>query len=141
MVTNGPLVDRKPGRRAPSGDGEFHRPSIIPGSCATVQGPRGGRRKRTQLSISPLYRRASSWVAARVTAVKQAGEPDIQGHTNPLYLLPGRPVSYPAPDSRWRKWKAEVDWYSPRFSSGPKPRAAGSSSERQKLSAEPMRRF
>ena len=56
----------------------------------------------------------SSWVAARVTAAKQAGEPDIQGHTNPLYLLhEGRPVIIPsARQSLARKWKAEVDWFS-----------------------------
>jgi len=77
-----------------------------------------GDGKRTQLSISAAFPPGeSSWVAARVTAAKQAGEPDIQGHTNPLYLLhEGRPVIIPsARQSLARKWKAEVDW----FSTGP----------------------
>jgi hypothetical protein len=119
IVTNGPLVEiEKPG---PDGrlraTASFYRPldhlEIV--RNGEVLARAAGDGKRTQLSISvALPQGESCWVAARVTAAKQAGEPDIQGHTNPLYLLhAGRPVLIPnARQALARKWKAEVDWYS-----------------------------
>ena len=52
------------------------------------------------------------WVAARVTAQKSPDEPDIQAHTNPIYL--GGLNSVPVPEARRGlaiRWKAELDWY------------------------------
>jgi hypothetical protein len=72
-----------------------------------------GDERRKQLSVNAtLSDGESCWVAARVTAQKLADEPDIQAHTNPIYLVGRNPL--PVTEARRRlaaRWKAELDWY------------------------------
>jgi hypothetical protein len=48
-----------------------------------------------------------------VVARKEPGEPDVQAHTNPVYVLrEGRPVLIPAARAALAaQWKNELDWY------------------------------
>ena len=71
------------------------------------------------LGGSPTDRGATSvtaescWVAARVLAKKNQGEPDIQAHTNPVYLLSGgKPVrARAARESLVKQWEEQLAWY------------------------------
>jgi hypothetical protein len=117
IVTNGPLVeislDRPNGARATA---SFYRPlerlEIVRNGqvIAAVEGDG----KRTSLTLSATFAaEESSWIAARVTARKEAGEPDIQAHTNPIHLTPtGRPAPVPAARRALAaRWQAELEWY------------------------------
>src|SRR5438876_1066394 len=55
----------------------------------------------------------SCWAAARVVARKNQGEPDIQAHTNPVYLLSGgKPVrTRGARESLVKQWEEQLAWY------------------------------
>ena len=55
----------------------------------------------------------SCWVAARTVARKNDGEPDIQAHTNPVYLLAGgKPVLVRAArESLVKQWEDQLEWY------------------------------
>jgi hypothetical protein len=55
----------------------------------------------------------SCWVAARVMARKHGDGPDIQAHTNPVYVLrDGAPVLVrPARESVIRQWEEQLAWY------------------------------
>ncbi|MCU1275079.1 MAG: hypothetical protein JWO48_2510, partial [Bryobacterales bacterium] len=55
----------------------------------------------------------SCWVAARVVARKETGEPDIQAHTNPKYLLrDGKPaIVRGARETLAARWEGEIAWY------------------------------
>jgi hypothetical protein len=48
-----------------------------------------------------------------VVARKESGEPDIQAHTNPKYLLRnGKPVRVPgAREALAARWESEIAWY------------------------------
>jgi hypothetical protein len=52
-------------------------------------------------------------VAARTVARKNAGEPDIQAHTNPVYLLSGgKPVLVRAArESLVKQWEDQLAWF------------------------------
>ena len=52
-------------------------------------------------------------MAARTVARKNDGEPDIQAHTNPVYLpVGGRPVMVRAArESVVKQWEVELAWY------------------------------
>ena len=55
----------------------------------------------------------SCWVAARVLARKPGEGPDIQAHTNPVYLLrDGAPVLVrPAREALVKEWAEQLAWY------------------------------
>jgi hypothetical protein len=57
--------------------------------------------------------RESTWLAARVRARNAAGEPDIQAHTNPIYLLrDGNEVRVAgAREALAQKWKRQAAYY------------------------------
>ena len=118
VVSNGPLVeisaDQATGRvRATAA---FFRPlenlEIIQNGKVVAAVPGDG--KRTQLSAEvTVSREESSWVAARTKARKEEAEPDIQAHTNPVYLLrDGKPVMVRAArETVAAQWEAELANY------------------------------
>jgi hypothetical protein len=112
MVTTGPLVEltRRDGRLAATG--EYYTPlerlSVIVDGRPAASIPGDG--KRTRLTAELEIPAQACWAAAHVTAPHQEGEPEIQAHTNALYLRPG----CFQPEVRRQvaaRWQAEVDWY------------------------------
>ncbi|MCW5980916.1 MAG: CehA/McbA family metallohydrolase [Bryobacteraceae bacterium] len=97
IVTNGPLVEAtlEKNNSVVTAKAGFYRPleklEIIRNGevIAAVSGDGG----KTELSLSARVPAGEScWLAARATARKKEGEPDIQGHTNPFYIeANGRP--------------------------------------------------
>ncbi len=118
VLSNGPLlemqVDKKTGSVTASAS--FFRPleklEIVSNGkvIAAVPGDSG----QTKLTASAqIHNPESCWVAARTGARKNAGEPDIQAHTNAVYLLTGgKPVMVrPARESLARQWEEQLAWF------------------------------
>ena len=118
VVSNGPLVEigLDAGQSAATATASFRGPlerlEIVRNGevIALVEG-RGERTRLTATAALPAGE--SCWVAARVVARKEPGEPDIQAHTNPLYVTrDGRPVLLPAAQAALAaKWARELEWY------------------------------
>ena len=115
VVSNGPLLELHVDGSQATATARFFRPleklEIVRNGQVIAS---SGDGKRTSLSLSVrVDTRESCWVAARVTARKEEGEPDIQAHTNPTYLLQnGKPVLVQADRDRLaRRWQSEMDWY------------------------------
>ena len=118
VVSNGPLlemqVDKTTG--AVSASAGFFRPleklEIVSNGAVLASTPGDG--KRTTLTVSAQLKCAEScWVAARAVARKNEAEPDIQAHTNPVYLpVGGKPVMIRAArESLVKQWEAQLGWY------------------------------
>jgi hypothetical protein len=117
VVSNGPLVEIQVD---PSGtaraSASFYRPLekleiVVNGAVAAAV---TGDGKRTSLTGSARIPAGEScWAAARVSAQKLEGEPEIQAHTNPVYVLrEGKPVrAVGAREALAARWAAEVKWY------------------------------
>jgi hypothetical protein len=131
VVSNGPLLDFSVQGRGPGavirwdGDGieaegvasaVFHRPirrlEIV--ANGRVIASREGGDGATELSLPfKVALKESTWIAARVQAQNNEGEPEIWAHTNPVYLLrEGRPV-YVEADRRalLGRWEKEAEYY------------------------------
>lgn len=118
VVTNGPLIDLG----VDSLDGTatatatYFRPLeraelIVNGEVAFVK---EGDGKATSLTVAmTLPERDSIWIAARTRALKREGEPEIQAHTNPVYLLANnKPVMVrKAREALAKQWAMELAWY------------------------------
>ena len=94
----------------------FHRPieSIEVVCNGKVIARQAGDGSRTQLSLElDAEISSSSWVAARAVAQSLDGEPPIQAHTNPLYLLHGgESVNVSAARrSLSNRWGKEASYY------------------------------
>ncbi len=118
VVTNGPLVEISvdESTSAVSASASFFRPleklEIIRNGELLASAPGDG--KQTSLTAGArLPQNESCWVAARVVARKQEGEPDIQAHTNAVYALrDGKPVLIrPAREALAARWEAELNYY------------------------------
>ncbi len=118
IVSNGPLVEVNVDQAASTATATagFFRPlemlEIIRNGQVVASVPGDG--KRTELTASARWSgQESSWVAARVRAQKLEGEPDIQAHTNPVYLLEdGKPVMIRAArEAVAARWEAELAYY------------------------------
>jgi hypothetical protein len=118
VVTNGPLVEITVDTRSATAiaTASFFRPieklEIVRNGQAIATAPGDG--KRTSLTLTaPVDASNSCWVAAHVWAQRLPGEPEIQGHTNPVYVLKdGRPVLVRAARKALaERWEAEVEWY------------------------------
>jgi hypothetical protein len=118
VVTNGPLVEINLDERNSTvrASASFFRPleklEIVRNGQVAAAVPGDGN--RTELSLKlPADRTESCWYAARVVAQRREGEPEIQGHTNPVYLLAdGKPVMVRAAREALRnRWQSEVQWY------------------------------
>ena len=115
IVTNGPLVELSANGNTVTATAAFYRPllrlEIVRNGVVIASATGNERRKRLSVNATVSGNEAC-WVAARVTAQKLADEPDIQAHTNPIYL--GERSSAPVPEARRglaMRWKAELDWY------------------------------
>jgi len=74
--------------------------------------PASGSQMKLTASTT-IDNRESCWVAARVVARKNTGEPDIQAHTNPVYLpINGKPVMLRAArEALVKQWEEQLAWY------------------------------
>lgn len=118
VVSNGPLVEltiNKAGWSA-TATARFYRPlrklEIVRNGQVIASVAGDGR--KTSLALStPVEDSASCWVAARVEAERQEGEPEIRAHTNPSYLLKaGKPVMIRSPrEALASRWAAELAHY------------------------------
>ncbi|MBI1789202.1 MAG: CehA/McbA family metallohydrolase, partial [Acidobacteria bacterium] len=113
VVTNGPLVDLEVRGGIATASARFFRPLlkleiVVNGQAAASA--EGGKELRAEARLPPGE---SLWVAARAAAVKEEGEPDIQAHTNPLYVLrENQPVMVrSARQALARRWEAELAYY------------------------------
>jgi hypothetical protein len=131
VVTNGPLLDFTVEGHGPGDvirwDGEssnlagtasaiFHRPitklEIV--ANGQVVASRAGGEGETEVSLqfkAPI--KESTWVAARVQAIHNEGEPEIWAHSNPVYFLKeGNPV-YVEADRKalLDRWVKEAEYY------------------------------
>jgi hypothetical protein len=118
LVTNGPLVELKvdePNAVA-TASASFWRPierlEIVRNGQVIASVPGDGKRLTLTLSTR-LEGNESCWVAARTMARKLEDEPDIQAHTNPVYLLRNdEPVLVPSARETLRsRWASELAWY------------------------------
>jgi DNA-binding SARP family transcriptional activator len=107
VVTNGPLVELEMSGKTATARASFYRP------LETVEIVRNG--VVVASGTGPVVTAAiddseSCWVAARVRARSEKGEPELWGHTNPSYLLrDGRPVRVAADrQSVAAKWDAQL---------------------------------
>lgn len=116
VVSNGPLVEVRAEDGTATATASFFRPleklEIVRNGQVVAAVPGDGRRTSLTLSAK-IDPQESCWVAARTAARKEAGEPEIQAHTNPVYVLKdGKPVSVREDRERLAaRWQAEVDWY------------------------------
>lgn len=130
VVSNGPLLDLTVDGSAPGAvikwsggqkpvEGEavarYHRPLEkleIMVNGKTVASIAGEGRHEVRLPFR-LHLEESSWIAARATSASQEGEPEIQAHTNPVYLLrEGRHVSVNgARRALLLRWQQQAGYY------------------------------
>jgi hypothetical protein len=118
VVTNGPLVEIGADKQHSmvNASTAFFRPieklEIVRNgkTIASISGD--GKRTALTLTVR-LEGNDSCWIAARAWAQRLPGEPEIQGHTNPLYFLKeGKPVLVrTAREALAKRWRAEVEWY------------------------------
>jgi hypothetical protein len=118
VVSNGPLVEITVDQAdsTATATARFYRPleklEIV--SNAQVIAAVAGDGKLTYLKISThIDNPESCWVAARTTALREQGEPVIQAHTNPVYVLrQSRPVMiWAARELLAKRWEAELAYY------------------------------
>jgi hypothetical protein len=118
VITNGPLVEIEwdEASSTVSASAEFLRPlerlEIVRNGEVLAATPGDG--KKTRLAASARVDGAAScWLAARASARREEGEPEIQAHTNPVYVVRnGRPILVRAArEAVAARWAAEVEWY------------------------------
>jgi len=118
IVTNGPLVEVHINEAASTVTASacFFRPLeelkiVRNGQVVAVVS--GNGRETTLTATAHVPDGESCWVAAHVLARKEAGEPEIQAHTNPIYLLRnGKPVMVRAArEAVVAHWESELAWY------------------------------
>jgi hypothetical protein len=118
IVTNGPLLEASLDETASSvtAKAAFYRPleklEIV--RNGEVIAAVNGRTNSSRLTITGRFPAGEScWLAARVVARKEEGEPDRQAHTNPMYVMKG---GQPYFDQAVRRavaarWEAEIAHY------------------------------
>ena len=118
VVSNGPLVDLTVDRATSTATAtaSFFQPleklEIVRNGQVIATVP--GDASRTALNASVRFDTAeSSWLAARTSARHTEGEPEIQAHTNPAYVLKdGHPVLVPAArEALVVRWEAELNYF------------------------------
>jgi hypothetical protein len=118
LVTNGPLVEVKLDRAAStvSATVRFYRPiealEIVKNGEVVAAVPGDGE-KRSLTASARIECPESCWVAARARAKKEENEPEIQGHTHPVFWIrDGKAVNVGrAREALASRWAAEVDYY------------------------------
>ncbi len=117
VVSNGPVVemsvDEKTGRIEASA--AFHRPLLsleVVRNGEVIAKAGGGTATRLNLTAAANCPE-SCWVAVRAKAAQLAGEPEIQAHGSPVYLLrDGKPVrAAGARRALAAKWEEELAYF------------------------------
>jgi hypothetical protein len=105
FVTNGPLVKLRIEGGVAKAEARFWRPLERVEIVVNGQVTRG--------TEAPLPESGPVWVAARAAAAPDpAGTPEIQAHTNPIYLRWDGTAPDPAARRRLAaRWQAEMEWY------------------------------
>ena len=118
VVSNGPLVEIQvdPAASTATAKAQFFRPLEkleIVRNGAVAAAAQGDGKSTTLTASFRLPEGESSWVAARAVARREPGEPEIQGHTNPVYVIrDGRPVMVRAAREKLAgRWEAELNHY------------------------------
>jgi len=96
IVTNGPLIEIRRSGNQIEAEASFWRPietlEIVRNGQLVARAEGSGK---SQLTLNtPVRATERAWYAARVRARKEESEPELQAHTNPLYL--GEPFVDPA---------------------------------------------
>ena len=118
VVSNGPLVELTVDRAASTATAaaSFFRPleklEIVRNGQVIAAVPGDG----SHAALSAVVRfdaSESCWLAARTTARRLEGEPEIQAHTNPAYVLTeGRPVLVrTARETLATRWESELNYF------------------------------
>ncbi|MGH9719389.1 MAG: CehA/McbA family metallohydrolase [Bryobacteraceae bacterium] len=113
VLTNGPVVEVTVDRanHTARATARFFRPierlDIVVNGEAVASGKGGG------VVTATLPGDRSVWVAAHAIGKRESGEPEIQGHTNPVYVeRAGRLAIVPAArEAVAKRWAAELDYY------------------------------
>jgi hypothetical protein len=110
VVSNGPIVELEVRDGKARATAAFHR------GIESLEIVRNGEvvaALRGREATADIACPESCWVAARARAPKLPGEPDIQAHTNPVYLLrDGRPVRVESAVRSLRaKWDEELAYF------------------------------
>jgi len=127
VVSNGPLLNLTVNGRGPGAvlnssgvlegeaSAEFHRPLetieiVVNGKVEATQDAKGQREVRLPFRIAAD---GSAWVAARVKSRSVEGEPVIQAHTNPVYVLRDNTpaVVGNAREALRAKWEEQAKFY------------------------------
>jgi hypothetical protein len=105
LVTNGPLVELSVSGGVARAKASFYKPlqriELVVNGKVTVG---------TEVELPAA---GPVWVAARASAgIEQEGTPEIQAHTNPVYLRWDGTAPDPAARRRVaEQWRAELEWY------------------------------
>jgi hypothetical protein len=116
VVSNGPLAEvRVEGGRVKA-VGSFFRPlerlAIVRNGKVIAEVRGDGKRERLEVEAA-VETGESAWFAAHSVGQKAAGEPEMQAHTNPVFVLrEGKPVrAAGAREAMAARWAAEVEYY------------------------------
>jgi hypothetical protein len=118
VVSNGPLaeLDLDSAQTTATARASFYRPlkrlDIVVNGRVAASTPGDGKRAALTASAT-LPPGESCWVAAHAIADNLPGEPEIQAHTNPAYVVrAGKPIGDPAARAAVAvRWQKEADWY------------------------------
>ncbi|MCP5120553.1 MAG: CehA/McbA family metallohydrolase, partial [bacterium] len=116
IVTTGPLVTLDLAGGRASANAQFYRPltrlEIV--RNGQVLASRAGNGSETTLAITEaINANEPAWFAARVTAEKKEDEPEIQAHTNPVYVSANENTVFDR-TARSRladRWEAELKYF------------------------------
>jgi hypothetical protein len=116
VVTNGPIIEMELDRAAGKvrATAAFFRPlealEIVRNGAVAAAAKGDGSVMRLAVEAS-LGADDCCWMAARVRARKQEGEPDIQAHTNPVWLTEKAPAEQlkAGREAIAVKWEAQLD--------------------------------
>jgi hypothetical protein len=105
-----------PKTRTATATASYFRPLeklVIIRNGEVIAAVRGDGRRLKLTASAPVAGEESCWVASRVAAQRAEAGPDIQAHTNPVYLLrQAAPVMVrKARESVAREWESQVAWY------------------------------
>ncbi len=113
LVTNGPVAELRVEGEMAIARARFYRPlerlEIVANGAVIAAAPGG----REALEVSARAPHSGPvWMAARAIAPKQAGEPVIQAHTNPVYMRWDGTAPVPAArQAVARRWETQVEYY------------------------------
>ena len=116
VVSNGPLVEVRVAGGRVKATASFFRPlerlAIVRNGKVMAEVRGDGRRERLEVEASAAGEE-SAWFAAHTVGRRAEGEPEMQGHTNPVYVLrEDKPVrAGGAREALAARWEAELTYY------------------------------